>query len=421
MKIKSCPDLSIEKIPPKLAQLIIVNSQLLNKSYSEKNENLNIIDHLGYIQIDTISVINRSHNHTLWTRNENYKEADLHELQSVDKKIFEYWAHAMAYLPMDDYRFYLSRMENFHNPKSTWTKNHNDNCKKLFKPILERIKSEGSLSSKDFSDSREKGGTWWDWKPAKVALELLFWRGDLMISERKKFQKFYNLTERVLPNNISLKKPSDYETAEFIVLRAIKALGIAERKEIQKFLQPESSRDSELRAVSKKHIDKAINNLLDDEKILAVEIEGIEKTEYFLFPETLRISDNNNSAIHFLSPFDNLIIQRQRINKIFNFDYSLECYIPTAKRKFGYFVLPILWENKFIARADLKADRRNKVFLINNLHFEDNTKIDDQFLSAFSQKIIKLSEFNNCNKIQLLHSNNKILLSELSKKVASFI
>ncbi|MEJ2617661.1 MAG: crosslink repair DNA glycosylase YcaQ family protein, partial [Ignavibacteriaceae bacterium] len=179
------------------ASQIVLNAQLLNKNHKYsggKKSTAGIIKKLRYVQIDTISVINRAHHHILWTRNNKYSEKHLHDLQAKEKQIFEYWTHAMSFIPMEDYRYSLPRMKNFKKPKSKWLKYRFNQSRKYFNYVLDRIKEEGQLSSSDFgNDTGKKGGTWWEWKPTKTALEYLFWQGDLMISERKNFQKYYDL------------------------------------------------------------------------------------------------------------------------------------------------------------------------------------------------------------------------------------
>jgi uncharacterized protein len=410
------------EISNKLARRIILNTQLLDgkaKLADGKEGIAQIIEKLGYIQIDTISVIKRSHHHTLWTRHSDYQESQLHELQATDRRIFEYWGHAMSYLPMSDYRFYLPRMHNFENPSSPWAKYQLDKCGNILQPVLKRIKEEGPLSSKDFANTEKKGGTWWDWKPAKVALELLFWRGDLMITERRKFQKVYDLTERVLPTNINTYMPTKDELGHFFVRRALTAMGIATEKEIQKFLQPNSNRDSDIRAVDKNTILKSLNELVDTKEVVQIQIKEKKNEEYYALSKTIDQSPEftNSSSLFFLSPFDNLIIQRERVKKYFDFDYTLECYIPEQKRKYGYFVLPILWGDTFVGRIDLKADRKNKIFIIRNLIFEPEFNSFENLLPVFVGKLFDLAFFNGCKQVvseniypKKIVSNFKILI-----------
>jgi uncharacterized protein YcaQ len=366
-----------KEIPNIIARRLVLNSQLLGGSFQiEKTKEgiIQVINRLGYVQIDTIAAVKRSHHHTLWTRLSNYHEDLLNELQSKDRRIFEYWGHAMSYLPMSDYRYSLPRMRNFRNPTHKWIQQQSEKCAHLIEPTLKRIREDGPLSAKDFAASSEKkGGTWWDWKPAKFALELLYWRGDLMISERRNFQKIYDLTERVLPENIDTNMPHENELGQFFVRRALGALGIASEKEIQKFMQPDTARDSDFQAVGREILKKALNSLIDSREITPINIsEFKDKIYYALTDAVVNIDQINRTKkqIHFLSPFDNLIIQRERTKQFFDFDYALECYLPETKRRYGYFVFPMLWGENFVGRFDPKADRQKKSMIIHNLYFE---------------------------------------------------
>ncbi len=388
------------------AAKIILNTQLFDgkiKFAKGKNGFAEIINKLGYVQIDTISVINRAHHHILWSRKNDYKEKHLHDLQAKDKLIFEYWTHAMSFIPMQDYRYALPRMENFNKPKSKWLKYRHNQSKKFFVPVLERIKNEGPLSSSDFeNDTGRKGGTWWEWKPAKTALEYLFWKGDLMISERKKFQKYYDLSERVLPENVDTRFPSKKELSYYFVRRALSSLGIATEKEILKFMQPGKTSVSDLQIADKKSITKAIDELHESGEVIPLTIEADHKLKNFALSQSINTAKNKkkfSSNIHLLSPFDNLIIQRERTKRLFDFDYSIECYVPAPKRKFGYFVVPILWGDKFVGRFDPKAERSTNTLFINNIVFEDIQIDHDELIPKLSSALWKFASFNGCDKI----------------------
>jgi uncharacterized protein YcaQ len=398
---------------------IILNAQLLDGNFQlhkGNKETAHIINKLGYIQIDTISVINRAHHHILWTRNNSYSEKHLHDLQAKEKLIFEYWTHAMSFIPIEDYRYSLPRMANFKKPKSKWLKYRFNQSKKYLEPVLERIKDEGQLCSSDFeNDTGEKGGTWWQWKPAKTALEYLFWQGDLMISERKNFKKYYDLKERVLPPNIDTAMPSKDELSNYFVRRAVSSLGVATEREILKFMQPGKLSVSDLQIADKSAIKKTIDELHESGEIISFYIED-QKALNYSFPENINDigkKKKSPSHVHLLSPFDNLIIQRERTKRLFNFDYAIECYLPPSKRKYGYFVLPILWNNQFAGRLDPKADRQKKTLIINNLVFEKNFKDYDEFIHPFSHKLKSFAEFNNCEKIVIKKCNPVIIKNHL--------
>ena len=361
-----------------------------------------ILDQLGYVQIDTIAAVKRSHHHTLWTRHPDYCEEHLHELQGRDRLIFEYWGHAMSYLPMSDYRFCLPRMRNFRNPTHAWISHRLEGCAHLLDPILERIRQDGPLSAKDFAAPKDKKrGSWWDWKPAKFALEYLFWRGDLMISERRNFQKVYDLAERVLPPGTDLSMPSEEEVGRFLVRRALGACGILRQKDIQGFMQPAGGRDSDWQAADRKVIDKAITELVEAREIIPVTIEDADGAAWYALAESLDhqpFSQQRSGRVFLLSPFDNLVIRRDWLNKVFGFDYTLECYLPAAKRQYGYFVFPILWDDMLVGRLDPKADRQKKTLIVRNLVFEPGFEVSDEFLAQLREALMRFARFNGCKK-----------------------
>jgi uncharacterized protein YcaQ len=399
------------KISRTLARRLAVNAQLLDgrtKLPKAKNGIAHIIEKLGYIQIDTISVINRAHHHTLWTRCPDYDEKYLHELQAVDRKVFEYWGHAASYLPISDYRFYLKQMKSFFDPKSKWAKDRYKKVGHLMKPVLKRIEQEGPLCSKDFESGDRKSSNWWDWRPAKSALELLFWRGELMISERRNFSRVYDLTERVLPKNVNTTVPDDNELGRFLVRRALSAYGIAADYEIKEHIH----------AAGKEIIYKALYDMLENGEIIEVGIDKQKNKKYYALEKMISTNSGlrkNKPRLHILSPFDNLIIQRKRMIDIFDFDYALECYVPVIRRKYGYFVLPLLWGENFAGRMDCKADRKNRRLLVHSIYLENDFKFDDNFITALADKLIGFSRFNQCDSIKIAKCSPAAFKKELNK------
>ena len=401
-------EMRTELVPARIAREMLLNAQRLDGRCDDtggKTRTFEIIEALGYIQIDTIYVVERAHHHTLWTRQKDYSQEMLHQLQKQDRLIFEYWTHAMSYVPMCDYRFYLPRMRHFMNPSSPWSRMMLDKAEGLLEPVLDRIRQEGPLGSDDFKKiGEQKGGTWWDWKPAKIALELLFWRGELMVKERLRFKKLYDLTERVLPETIDTSMPGDEELGQFHVHRALRALALASKKDILRFLQPEASRDADLQIVGKDAINRSLQDLIEEDEVVALSVEGDEKTIYYSRKEPFQQAEKKEHSylsVSFLSPFDNMIIQRERTNRLFRFEYTLECYVPAPKRKYGYFVHPILWGDQFVGRIDPKADRKQKRFIVNQLLFESGFQISDHFLCSLADKLVSFARFNCCEEVVL--------------------
>ncbi len=356
-----------------------------------KRSALQALGQLGYIQIDTIHVVERSHHLVLFTRCPSYQKSDLDTLHA-EKKLFEYWAHEASFIPMSDFRYYLPVMKRL-TKKYAFIRNWIRNNRPLMKRVKQRIMHEGPLSARDFKDVRNrKRGTWWDWKPAKTALEMLFWQGDLMIKERKNFQRIYDLTERVLPKNIDTTFPDAKEEDTFFIRRALAALGVATLQDINRYF-----------TVSRR-LDKRVQRMVKTGEITKLHISGLKRPYYCLTEDIKKLRRNTNATdytVRFLSPFDNAIILRERTSALFGFTYALECYTPKDKRKYGYFCLPILWQNKLVGRIDPKADREQNILFISNLHFEKDISLTRRFMLALSRALWTFAEFNQCKHIHI--------------------
>ena len=385
------------KISLKRARRIAIYSQKLSskRAFQGSIDGLYcLIDHLGYVQIDTISVIERAHHHIIQTRLPRYDQSWLHQLQFDQRRVFEYWGHAASFLPMKDYRFYLPKMIHHRGVKSGWINRRYQQSKHLLDPIMDRIKAEGPLGAADFDHSRKrKSNGWWDWKPAKTALEILFWRGDLMVSHRIQFKRMYDLTERVLPLSISTEYPDDSELGRFFIRRALQTHGIISEREMMQHIP----------LIDKSVITHSLKEMQVNSEVLAATIQGIENIVYYVDAKALEhllSLKKPASRLSILSPFDNLIIQRDRLKRLFDFDYSLECYLPAIKRRYGYFVTPLLWNDKIVGRMDAKADRGNKILIIKNLQLEAEFKITEAFTSDFKKALTGFSIFNRCDQIR---------------------
>ncbi len=363
---------------------IILSNQLLisGNDFTSKSGIYRIIEKLGYIQIDTISVVERSHHHIIWSRMPSYQKSDLDELLEKDKLIFEYWSHAASYLPMKDFRFSLLRKKNYSDKYKDWKISN----RKIIEHVYDRIKSEGPLQSKDFDDKKSGTYGWWNWKPSKDALEFLFHTGELMIARRSGFQKVYDLTERVLPDNINVSIPSVKEFYRHLAERSLKSFGIFREKEVMY-----------LKSYDKIKFKNVLNQMAEEKIIAEIKVRGFKEDIFYTSESNIEALENikSNKLIHILSPFDNLIIQRKRIKDLFDFDYQLECYLPEKKRKFGYFCLPVLYGNRFIARIDAKASRSENEFLVKKM-FQDKDFKNNSYLKKLFKKTAELANFTNC-------------------------
>lgn len=373
-------------LTPEEARTLIIRRQFGDiKTPAGKKDLLKIIENIGYIQIDTMSVVERSHHHVLWSRMNNYDRSMLDELHRKDKMIFEYWSHAAAYLPMKDFRYSLPRKKLYRKKYKGWETAN----KKIINHVLRRIKNEGPLQSKDFEgDGNGKSG-WWDWKPSKDALDFLFHTGKLMISHRAGFQKVYDLKERVLPSDILTSFPTEREYFEHLINTSVKSHGIISENEI-----------NYLRKHSLKPLRKILNEKVEAGELIEIFIKG---KNILYYSEPKAINNHNfkevSDRLLILSPFDNLIIQRKRLKEIFDYDFQIECYLPASKRKFGYFFLPVTYGNEFICKFDAKADRLTRNFIIHKIFWEDSVRKSKKLLSKFENKLNSFAKFTGCDKV----------------------
>ncbi len=374
----------MKKINLKTARQFIIANQF---DFEKNPTTQAIIQHLGYVQIDTISVIQRTHHHVLWTRNPKYQIGEIQKLVK-EKKAFDYWAHAASYLPIKDFRFSLIRKNQIGEGDGFWYERNPKNMKF----VLDRIKAEGPLMSRDFKKEKIKSEIPWVKNPINQALMQLFSEGKIMIVERQGFQKKFDLAERALPGDVNTKMPTEKEYFKYLIQRDLRAHGLKKAREIGYLLK-----------IDRKKLKIVLEEMVKSGELETNEIKGLEGETYFSLPSTL--SDFSNKEIkkqfHILSPFDNLLIQRKRVKEVFDFEYLLECYVPEAKRKVGYFSLPLLYGNEFIGQLDLKADRKKKQLLIRNLVWEKEVKKSDTMQNAFRKKLNQLMQFNNCEELIL--------------------
>lgn len=362
---------------------------------------LSAIEHLGYIQIDTISVVQLAHHHTLWNRNPRYQPNQLDQLVS-EKRVFEYWSHAAAYLPFRDFRFSLPRKHAFANGEQRHWYQRDE---RMIKLVLKRIATEGPLMAKDFSHTGKRVGEW-KAKPAKRALEYLFMQGDLMVPRRVNFHKVYDLTERVLPKGTDTTVPDRQEYARFLITRYLRANGLGQSAEI-----------AYLQNGAKPLIAATLEDMVSNRELQRVRVAD---QLYFALPATLELLGKPlaRSKLKILSPFDNLVIQRDRVKALFGFDYLIECYVPERKRRHGYFCLPILWDGKLVARMDCKTERKESMLHIHHLVLEPTALKTDALFLALRKELKSFLKFNHCTRLKLHRTSPAKAKTQLQKFIS---
>ena len=350
-----------------------------------KSGALEVINRLGYAQIDTLHVVQRAHHHVLWSRFPTYRPEMLYELLTEDRQVFEWWTHAASYIPMDDFRFYAPRMgERALNPRhKAWIAENQD----VLDHVVTRIRQEGALGTSGFqSPEGHTSGSWWSgWKPAKRALEVLFNQGIVLVSARRNFERLYDLRERIVPEGADRPEPDQTEMDDHILSRSLGSLGALPERELRLWRNKRPSKAALQRAV-------------DAGRVTPVEVDDNGDEPWYAWTAALPALDAPAEArLHILSPFDNLIIRRPLMERIYGFHYRMECYVPKAKRKYGYFSLPVLWGDRFIARVDIKADRASKTLILRHLYFEPEFAAYDEVLGLLVQELHAFAAFNACD------------------------
>jgi uncharacterized protein YcaQ len=319
------------------------------------------VEHLGYVQIDTINVIERCHHHILRTRIPDYKRADLRQAQSVDKSVFEYWTHALSYVPAGDLRFFIPAMKRHAREGHKWLSSVSPAD---LRKVLKLIRRDGALTIRDIDDDvlTEKEHLWASRKPSKRALQLAFYSGVLTISERNGMLKTYDLMARHFGWDRPPKPARPKETTAYLLDRALRAQGVVSLDSI-----------CHLDAPSKAAIRRLIEARVRRQELVPVALEGAGKHEHWARPETLEsVGESVPELVHILSPFDPLIIQRKRTELIFDYGHRFEAYVPKEKRLFGYFALPVLVGNAIVAALDLKTDRKSRKLLMQKWNWVGN-------------------------------------------------
>ena len=310
------------------------------------------VAHLGYVQIDTINVIERCHHHILWNRIPAYRRADLRQAQSVDKTVFEYWTHALSYVPSSDFRFFVPDMRLHRREGHRWFASVKPAD---LRKVLRLLRSNGPLTIRDIDDDVlvEKEHAWASRKPSKRALQLAFYCGLVTISERNGMLKTYELTQRHFGWDKPPKPARRNEVSAYLLDRALRAQGLVSLDSI-----------CHLDAPAKPGIRRLIEARVRRGELVPAAIEGAGKQEHWVRPDAIEPAGEASDLVHILSPFDPLIIQRRRTELFFGYAHRFEAYVPKEKRLFGYFALPVLAGEDIVAAIDLKTDRKRRALLV---------------------------------------------------------
>jgi uncharacterized protein YcaQ len=380
---------------------------------AKKADVLGAVRRMGVLQIDSIAVVARSPYLVLWSRLGSYEPRWLDELLD-EGALFEYWAHAASFIPIEDYGLYRRLMLEGSEKTRAWFSTHPEEVRL----VLARIREEGPVRSAEFARADGRAGGWWEWKPEKRALEHLFAAGELMISRRDpNFHRVYDLRERVLeralPGWEDTSAPTLREVQRALALKAVRALGVSVARWVPDYFR-----------MPKRGIAGLLEELADEGGLLRARIEGWEEPAY-VHPENAGLAemalsgDLGPSLTILLSPFDPVVWDRARASELFEFEYRIEVYTPAARRRYGYYSLPILHRGALVGRLDAKAHRKEGLFEVRALHLELGVKATRDLISGLAGALRGCAVWHGTPEILVRRSDPPELVEQLHAKIAA--
>ncbi|HLJ68661.1 MAG TPA: crosslink repair DNA glycosylase YcaQ family protein [Chloroflexota bacterium] len=364
------------------------------RSRATKDDVLGAIRRMGALQIDTIQVIARSPYLVLWSRLGRYEPQWLDQLL-VEGKLFEYWAHAACFLPIDDFPLFRPRMIHRSERSRPWALEH----PAALDAVRQRLNEAGEVRSADFERTDGQAGSWWDWKPEKLALEYLFDTGEVMIARRERFQRVYAARERVLPGWDDSRTPAPQEARRELVGKTIRALGVTKARWIADYFR-----------LGAGGMDGVLRELESGGVVRRAEVEGWDAPGY-VHRDNLPLAERaaaralRPTLTTLLSPFDPLIWDRARVEDLFGFSYRIEVYTPSHRRRYGYFTLPILHRGRLVGRLDPKAHRKEGRFTVQSLHLEPGVRVTETLLADLSRALVELARWHGTPAVEILRSD----------------
>jgi uncharacterized protein len=336
---------------------------------------LDMIESIGFVQVDSINVVERAHHHIAWVRTPGYEPRVLESLL-VKGLVFEQWTHDASVIPAKWFPHWRHRFTK--RGMGTWIKQRlGKDADRVVEKVRRRIEAEGPLMAKDFVEARGGSGGWWEWTPSKAALEHLWRVGELSICARVNFHKVYDLTSRALPKVYGLAMPSEEEHVEWACRTALERLGVATAREVAQFWN----------AIDQKRVQRWCEGGVRAGEVERVSIEAADgskprpgfalagwKERASAALARLDMRPSRERPLRLLSPFDPLVRDRARCKRLFNFEYNFEAFVPEKKRKYGYYVLPILDGDRLVGRLDPKADREAGRLIVKGVWWEKGVR-----------------------------------------------
>ncbi|WP_246479574.1 winged helix-turn-helix domain-containing protein [Kaustia mangrovi] len=351
---------------------------------------------LGFVQLDSINTVERAHHMILYSRLTGYRRSHLDRLHGKDAALFEHWTHDASLIPVEYFPHWRHRFDEARErlEKPVWRARLGDDAHAVIRAVHDRVAREGPLMARDFDDAHKGEGAWWGWGPSKTALEYLWRAGALAIARRERFEKVYDLTERVIPDEHRSREPSRAETVDWACREALARLGFATHGELAAFWDLVSPEEARAWAEAENGRD-----------IVEIAVEGADGRlrKAWAFNEIEGRLDDlapPSKTLRLVSPFDPAIRDRRRAERLFGFDYRIEVFVPANKRTYGYYVLPILEGDRFVGRIDLKAHRGDGVLEARGLWLEPRMRLTPSRETGLRRALDRLARFAELEEVR---------------------
>lgn len=380
-----------------------------------KGKIIKVIEDIGLLQLDGIYIVERSHYLSLFSRLGNYDKDILDKLYWPDRKLLEQWAHVASIIPKSHYLHMKPMIEERKKlpipPRKIRRLGLNGSA--MLESIMTEIEKMGPLRSRDLGSHHCTKRKWWNRKPEREAVEILFRRGYIMVHQRVNFERYYDLTDRVFTDNENSATGKISDWIRWSTIKGLSCQGVATVEHIADYYrQPISA------------VRPMLQNLVEQEEVVPVEVEGWLRQAYIcradiaLLDKKIINQPRGSNVTTFLSPFDNLIWHRKRVEDLFGFFYRNEMYTPSHQRRYGYFVMPILHRGSIVGRMDPKVDRKNGTLIIQNMDMEKSTALSGNILTDIADTLKEFMKFNECDQMSIKHTKPATLKSELQKRVS---
>ena len=379
-----------------------------------------MVERIGWVQLDTLQMVQRSQYLALWSRLGAYDTDILDRLVFGDggidtdneRRLFEYWMHAACIIPLTLYRNVLPTMRRRAMPQSKRRREWLEDAanRALLDAVREHVRANGSARSADFKRSDGRRGAWWDWKPAKIALEQLYNTGELTIANRVNFQRIYGLTEHVLPGWVDTTPPTEEEANLTLLEQSARSLGVCSALQLADYC-----------GVKRTPAKPLVQRMLNDGMLVRVNAEMLDGSvaEQVVHRDNLplleRAADGDITPRHttFLSPFDSLFWAPGRDLQFWGFRQTLEAYKPAPIREWGYFCLPILHGGELVGRFDPKLERRTGTLRLKRLYLEVGVQPDDALIAGVASAMRSFMAFHSATELVIEHSKPRSLRRKL--------